>query len=206
MATAVNNDQRLQRLAHRIRQAHEDCGHHVRLALRAAADAGRWLLEARDLVPWGGWGNWLAANVRFSQRTACVYMRLAEHWEEIERLLASGEDLSIRDALWLVSAALRAEPPPEEALPAPALEADPRDARRPAPRPERPERPERPRPKRVLRLVYTRLPADLALAFHNYVEAKGGRLHRDDCVLEVMRRGLEVEGHWPATEAAGLST
>lgn len=44
--------------------------------LRAAADIGRLLTEAKGMVPHGEWGAWLEKNVEYSQTTAGDMMRL----------------------------------------------------------------------------------------------------------------------------------
>jgi hypothetical protein len=40
--------------------------------------AGEMLVEARDQVPFHGWGRWLSKNFELSDRTARAYMRLAQ--------------------------------------------------------------------------------------------------------------------------------
>lgn len=47
---------------------------------RAAIEIGRRLYEVRALVPHGGWGKWLEANVDYSERTAQNLMRVYEEY------------------------------------------------------------------------------------------------------------------------------
>jgi len=65
---------RLEHLAATANAAH-------RKAVSNALVAGQALLEAKQLVPHGGWRQWLADNVEFSERTARVYMQAAKHPE-----------------------------------------------------------------------------------------------------------------------------
>ena len=45
-------------------------------AVSCAIEIGERLLEAKELVPHGEWGNWLKKNVNYSQSTANNFMRL----------------------------------------------------------------------------------------------------------------------------------
>ena len=70
--------------------------------LSHAVRAGKLLLQAKSLVAHGGWSGWLADNVKFSERTARGYMRVAEYWPELEKT-ATVADLTLRGALQLLS-------------------------------------------------------------------------------------------------------
>lgn len=41
--------------------------------------AGEMLIEAKEQVPYGGWGRWLSKNFDLSQQTASRYMQWARH-------------------------------------------------------------------------------------------------------------------------------
>jgi hypothetical protein len=56
------------------RQAREAAGRAVEFAIAA----GRALIAAKELVGHGGWADWLRANIEFSDRTARLYMHVAE--------------------------------------------------------------------------------------------------------------------------------
>lgn len=44
--------------------------------------AGLMLIEAKDQIPYGGWGRWLAKNFELNPKTASVYMRWARQTKE----------------------------------------------------------------------------------------------------------------------------
>jgi hypothetical protein len=69
---------RLAALAVEIKQAHADTLHTARLAAEHAIDCGKLLIEAKELVPHGQWLPWLKANARMSERTAQLYMKVAQ--------------------------------------------------------------------------------------------------------------------------------
>lgn len=49
-------------------------------AIRGAIEIGKRLLEAKSLVPYGSWGQWLEENVAYSERTAQDLMRIAKEY------------------------------------------------------------------------------------------------------------------------------
>ena len=51
-----------------------------RTMLDAAIEIGRRLVEAKELVPHGGWGSWIKDKVHFSQSTANNFMQLYEEY------------------------------------------------------------------------------------------------------------------------------
>lgn len=84
----------------RINKLHEQVLEHAEAAVSCACRADELLIEQKKLVGRGGWLEWLAENVQFSERTARNFVRLARELPKLE-----GEDrqrvadLSIRDAL-----------------------------------------------------------------------------------------------------------
>lgn len=52
--------------------------------IRAAIEIGKKLKEAKALVPYGQWGDWLAENVDYSERTAQNYMAIADEYGQKE--------------------------------------------------------------------------------------------------------------------------
>lgn len=75
---SVVGHNRLEALAADIRIAHDESRTAAEQAAERAIAAGHALLEAKDLVPHGGWSEWLEQNVGFSERTARRYMQLAK--------------------------------------------------------------------------------------------------------------------------------
>jgi Protein of unknown function (DUF3102) len=53
--------------------------------------AGNMLLEAKDQIAYGAWGNWLAKNFELSAKTANRYMRFARLDETEESTSVSGD-------------------------------------------------------------------------------------------------------------------
>jgi ParB-like chromosome segregation protein Spo0J len=104
MSELVPQDAGLSDLADRINVAGEQAAAALHSGLLHAREAGRLLLEARAKLPHGRWLPWLAANVRFSERTAQCYMRVAKRWDELEGKAQRVADLSYRDALALLAA------------------------------------------------------------------------------------------------------
>ena len=61
----------------------ELCGQAKRMALMYAVEIGRRLVEAKNVLPHGAWGDWLKNEVEFSERSANNFMKLfAEYGSE----------------------------------------------------------------------------------------------------------------------------
>jgi hypothetical protein len=99
----MNELTELPMLAGRINAEHVAVEASFRTALAHAKAAGELLLQAKSQCRHGGWLPWLKANVPFSERTAQAYMRVAEHWGELEIKAQPVADLSFRDALQLLA-------------------------------------------------------------------------------------------------------
>lgn len=69
-------------LADRINAEHAEVIKSVRQGADHAIRAGKLLLEAKIAVPHGGWSEWVAANLRVSERTAQVYMQLVREYPQ----------------------------------------------------------------------------------------------------------------------------
>jgi hypothetical protein len=70
-------------LAAEINREHEAGEGATRKGLEHFRAAGERLIRAKAACGHGRWLRWLRANVRFSQQTASVYMRLAKHWAKL---------------------------------------------------------------------------------------------------------------------------
>lgn len=86
-------------LADRINALHHEAEAHKMQAILKARAAGELLLEAKDTVKHGEWGDWLEVNFEGSGRTARAYMRIAGRWELLEAKWQSTANLSIAEAL-----------------------------------------------------------------------------------------------------------
>ena len=69
-------------------------------------EIGRRLLEAKQCLPHGKWGEWLQSEAEFSERTAQNFMRIAREYQNPQTLADMGNSAS--KALLLLSL------PPEE--------------------------------------------------------------------------------------------
>jgi hypothetical protein len=98
-----SNLSELSTLASRINQEHEQAEQKALEAIYHARNAGALLLEAKSLCAHGTWGEWLSSNFKGSERTAQTYMRVANHWPELEAKTQRVADLSLRGALELLS-------------------------------------------------------------------------------------------------------
>jgi hypothetical protein len=93
----------LAELAKDINAAHLKAVHAVRASLKHACRVGDLLCAAKQKVGHGHWLAWLSQNVRFSERTAQDYMRL-HHWRgSFESNPQFAADLTIREALSLLT-------------------------------------------------------------------------------------------------------
>ncbi len=95
----------------RINAAHREAFGNAKKAMECAAECGRLLIEAKELVPHGEWGSWIDANTEVGWRQSQKYMRLAKNWEAIEAKSKSNSHLNIEAALKLL------REPPEEIEP-----------------------------------------------------------------------------------------
>ena len=76
---------RLRTLAERINVEHHAFETTYGAAINHAREAGRLLLEAKAKLDYGQWTPWLTENVEFSERTARVYMQIADAEPDQER-------------------------------------------------------------------------------------------------------------------------
>ncbi len=67
----------LERLRVKINDEVRDAERYARNALLCAMDVGHLLIEAKMLVEYGQWDQWLQQNITLAPRTAQAYMRLA---------------------------------------------------------------------------------------------------------------------------------
>ena len=68
----------------KIHEEHTQAVAYAGQAVEHACRAGEWLIQAKGQLEHGEWQAWLAKNVRFSDRTAQGYMRLAKNLPRIE--------------------------------------------------------------------------------------------------------------------------
>ena len=91
-------------LAEQINAAHDAAEAASRSGLLHAKSAGELLLQAKAQCRHGEWLPWLEANVRFSERTAQAFMRVASRWAELEANPQALADLTFEGGLKLLAA------------------------------------------------------------------------------------------------------
>lgn len=86
------------------------CTQARRMVLISAVEIGRRLVEAKEILPHGEWGNWLKNEVQFSQSTANKHMKVFEKFGSKQMSLFGAElnsetftNLSYSQALKLLS-------------------------------------------------------------------------------------------------------
>jgi len=89
-------------LSKQINKEHELVLTHAVKALEHARNAGGLLIQAKANCKHGEWGEWLDSNFHGSSRQAQRYMRVHEHWPEIEAKATRGSDFSLRQGLKLL--------------------------------------------------------------------------------------------------------
>jgi hypothetical protein len=90
-------------LAARIKIEHEATAVALKRSVEHAMAAGNLLIEAKAQVPHGQWLPWLKANCSIPERTAQLYMRLAQRRPELEAKSASLADLTLEGATRLLA-------------------------------------------------------------------------------------------------------
>jgi hypothetical protein len=94
---------RLDDLAVQINDSHQECLTAVRGALPHARRTGTRLLEAKELVAEGGWLEWVQQHCRFSVAEAQRYMRIADRYRELLDQDRDPQELTLTEALRLLS-------------------------------------------------------------------------------------------------------
>lgn len=95
-----SGDRSLTDLAGRANEHHRKAEEAARRALAHARDAGRALIEVKDRLPYGEWGDWLEENFEATHQTANNYMRIARRWPELMEAEEDSENaFSIRRAV-----------------------------------------------------------------------------------------------------------
>jgi hypothetical protein len=100
---------RLVYLAAGIRAEHDATAAALKRGVLHAMAAGALLNEAKSLLKHGQWLPWLRDHCSVSERTARLYMRLADNRAQIEGQIGSVADLSVRGAITLISAPKQCE-------------------------------------------------------------------------------------------------
>jgi hypothetical protein len=113
MSTDVSTIRLLTGIARRLAAEHDSIVKSAGTTIEHASRAGNLLLEAKGLLKHGEWSDWLKANFAGSKTTACNYMRVADHWEELKAQIGSVADLSLNSTVKLLAKPRAALPAPE---------------------------------------------------------------------------------------------
>jgi Protein of unknown function (DUF3102) len=79
----IKTDTKLSDLAGQANAEHANAQRSARQAVAHAVNAGKFLLQAKSLLPHGNWSQWLTDNFAASGRTARAYMLLAKRLPEL---------------------------------------------------------------------------------------------------------------------------
>jgi hypothetical protein len=102
-SASVNPDDDLDTHAAEIRKGIQEMQTQMRNALRICFKVGGHLILAKQQVAHGEWKRWLKENCFLSQRTAQLYMQLADNQELIEDELVMTPELGVRAAAKLIA-------------------------------------------------------------------------------------------------------
>lgn len=97
-------------LADRINAAHNAAESAARSTVEHAANAGRLLIEVKDLLWHGEFLPWLEKNTKVSPRQSQRYMKLAKNWPAIEGKYDAASHLTIDGALRLLAPTEKPKP------------------------------------------------------------------------------------------------
>jgi hypothetical protein len=106
----IDRSNSLADLAARIEAEHKAVAKHLKAGVEHSIAAGRLLIEAKAQFKHGQWLPWLRQNCTMSERTASLYMRLARGADELTAKSASLADLTVEDAVRLLSPAAPLSP------------------------------------------------------------------------------------------------
>jgi hypothetical protein len=90
-------------LAAQINHEHAQAEAALRSSLGHARAAGELLAQAKGRCGHGAWLPWLREHVRFSERTAQGYMRIAREWDRLQANPQPVADLTYREALQMLA-------------------------------------------------------------------------------------------------------
>jgi hypothetical protein len=91
------------RLARQINAEHLKIVRALKIGLKHAITAGSLLIAAKAKLKHGEWLPWLRDHCLISERTAQLYMRLAEHVPEMLSKSETVADLTVREAIALIA-------------------------------------------------------------------------------------------------------
>ena len=73
----------MRELTNNINRAHRTARNNALQAINSACTCGELLAEAKEMVPYGQWEQWVTDNCEFTPRTASRYMRLHASYPQI---------------------------------------------------------------------------------------------------------------------------
>lgn len=111
LATIRKNQPKLEALSVKVKKINQEIMVNFKNAVVGAKEAGRWLADMRDLLPYGHFEGYVEDHTEIAGRTARRYIQLHEKWGEIEDKL--GPDAYIST----INGCLKVVAPPPKSLP-----------------------------------------------------------------------------------------
>jgi len=126
----------------RAREAHQNIGRLHREILQHARTAGQALARLKEQKVSEGpgvWPAWVQPNVGMTRRHAENYIRIAERWDWLAPHLEANPDMTLADALAMLSAAFSTRRPPTPRTPPRDEQAPPHEGRPATPHHDEPD-------------------------------------------------------------------
>lgn len=108
LATIRKNQPKLEALTTKVKAINKEIMANFKNAVVGAKEAGKWLLDMKELLPHGHFESYVEDNTAIAGRTARRYMQLHERWDEIEDKLGPDAYVSTIDGCLRIVA-----PPPK---------------------------------------------------------------------------------------------
>jgi hypothetical protein len=107
--TDIDRSNSLTDLAHRIKAEHDAGLLAIKRGVEHCIACGQLLIEAKGQLKHGQFGPWLRDHCGIAERTARHYMRLARYTDTLKSKTASLADLTVEEAVALISPVAPAE-------------------------------------------------------------------------------------------------
>lgn len=107
LALIRKNQPKLEVLSGKVKALNQEIMVHFKNAVTGAKEAGKWLIDMKDLLPHGHFERYVEDHTEIASRTARRYMLLHEKWDEIEDKLGPDAYVSTIDGCLKI-----VQPPP----------------------------------------------------------------------------------------------
>lgn len=96
-AVVLKNQPKLEALSTKVNGIHQEILTSAKNTVMRAVEAGKWLIDMKDLLPHGHFEKYVEEHANFSVRTARRYIELNEKWPKIEQELGPDAYISTID-------------------------------------------------------------------------------------------------------------